>query len=561
MKQLIIFFSLLLVMQVSFAQKKSIKKKSKPKTTVVKKAKRIEVTDTTKKEFNVYSSFKPSLRTSAKINFSAASPAQDTSAPKLAYNVPSQNLFFTYEPVNLKPLAYATDTTVEWVNQNFIKAGFGNFSTPYVEAGLSLGDGKQAMVMVHATHTSSKGQMDFQQFSKTSAHVIAVFSPNENNEWITKLSIDNNVYYKYGYQPSTLVFTKDQLKQRFTNFGVNVGVRNKVPTKFGISYYPTAQLRMFNDNNNGKEFNFILNAPISKTFGKMFAFDLAINADITNYKAVNTINNNLYSIAPAIKIKTPNYLLTVGLNPTWDNNTYRMLPNFSTQLKIKGEKFVLLGGFVGYYNKTTYMALANTNPWLQQPLSFLNTRINETYVGLKGSAGPHFTYNAKVSSVRFYDQPLFINDFIDGKSFNVVNESDMRSLRIHGELGYSVQEKFSLLAGLTMNNYSSLKNNDKAWGLPPLELTAALRWHISKDFLIKSDLFFWDGSQYQNKAKESRKLKPAIDFNLGVEFSVLKKLNLWLQCNNLFNNTYERWNQYSVLGFNVLGGFVYSFSK
>jgi hypothetical protein len=29
--------------------------------------------------------------------------------------------------------------------------------------------------------------------------------------------------------------------------------------------------------------------------------------------------------------------------------------------------------------------------------------------------------------------------------------------------------------------------------------------------------------------------------------------------NNLLNNTYQRWNQYNVLGFNVLGGVVYSF--
>jgi hypothetical protein len=559
MKYLIILCLLIFIGENSFAQKRTNKKKVK--TSVQKKSNKVTLADTTKKEFNIYSSFKPSLRTSAKINFSAASPAQDTSSPKLTYNVPSQNLFFTYEPVNLKPLAYAADTSVEWSNQNFVKVGFGNFSTPYAEVGLSLGDGQNALVMVHARHTSSKGKLYFQQFSNTSANVIGVFSPNENNEWITKLSIDNNIYYKYGYQPDTLKFTKDELKQRFTNFGVNVGFRNKVPTQFGISYYPTAQLRMFSDNNNGKEFNFILNAPISKSFGRMFAFDLALNADITNYKAATTVNNNLFSIAPAIKIKTPNFHLTTGLIPTWDNSTYRMLPNFSTQLKIKGEKFVLLAGLIGYYNKTNYMGLANFNPWLQQPTSFLNTRITETYAGLKGSGGAHFTYNAKISSVRFYDQPLFVNDTVDGKSFKVVNESDMRSLRIHGEIGYSVQEKFSLLAGLTMNNYSSLKNNDKAWGLPPLELTAALRWHLSKDLLVKSDLFFWDGSQYQNKAKQSQKLKPAIDFNLGIEFSVLKKINLWLQCNNLFNNTYERWNQYQVLGFNVLGGFVYSFSK
>jgi outer membrane cobalamin receptor len=58
---------------------------------------------------------------------------------------------------------------------------------------------------------------------------------------------------------------------------------------------------------------------------------------------------------------------------------------------------------------------------------------------------------------------------------------------------------------------------------------------------------------------QSQKLDPAADLNLGAEFSVMPKLNLWIQMNNLLNNKYQRWNQYEVLGFNVLGGVVYSF--
>jgi len=31
--------------------------------------------------------------------------------------------------------------------------------------------------------------------------------------------------------------------------------------------------------------------------------------------------------------------------------------------------------------------------------------------------------------------------------------------------------------------------------------------------------------------------------------------------NNILNNRYERWNQYEVFGFNILGGIVYSFNQ
>jgi hypothetical protein len=159
------------------------------------------------------------------------------------------------------------------------------------------------------------------------------------------------------------------------------------------------------------------------------------------------------------------------------------------------------------------------------------------------------------------NQPLFVNDTASGRKFEVVNESDMKAIRIHGELGYTVQEKFSLTTAVNFTQYSQLALNAKPWGLIPFEVTGALRWNVLKDLIIKSDAFFWDGPQYRNKALGSQKQKAAFDMNAGAEFTVLPRLNVWLQFNNIFNNEYERWNQYPVLGFNVLGGIVYSFGK
>ena len=57
------------------------------------------------------------------------------------------------------------------------------------------------------------------------------------------------------------------------------------------------------------------------------------------------------------------------------------------------------------------------------------------------------------------------------------------------------------------------------------------------------------------------KLDPAFDLNAGAEFSFLPQWKAWLQFNNVFNNKYQRWNQYPVLGFNMLPGVVYSFGQ
>ena len=95
--------------------------------------------DTTKKRsVDITSTFKPVLKESAKINFNASPAANDTSKPKLNYDIPNQNLLFNYQPGNLKPLALDIDSGGVWDLSSYIKAGFGSLKTPFVQAGSAL---------------------------------------------------------------------------------------------------------------------------------------------------------------------------------------------------------------------------------------------------------------------------------------------------------------------------------------------------------------------------------------------------------------------------------------
>ena len=445
--------------------------------------------------------------------------------PVLPYDVPAQNLVFSYQSPELKPLAQQIDTGIHWNNTGFIKAGYGNFTTPFCRLAFRLAMGLNLSSTYTAGILHPKEVCLTSNSAKPILTELAFFSsPGNKAEWTGSLFFDNNNQYQYGYQPDTLKFSKDDLKQNFTTFGGKLAVRNKLQNAAGIDYNPSMAISIFNDNHSGNESNLVINAPISKSVTKILAFDLGLTADVTTYKSdsAGTINNNLYYLTPAIAFKTPNFKVIAGITPSWDNKIFTMLPNFSAEAKINNEKLILQAGWVGYYNKTTYQYLASLNPWMQQPKFLLNTRTKELYAGFKGSAGTHVTYDAKVSYLQMANQPLFVNDTITGKSFVLVNESQMKDLRIHGEVGYTLQEKLSLLAGATFNQYSALTDNDKAWGMLPIEINGSLRWQVLKDFLVKSDVYFWDGPQYRGKDLKSYKFDPAIDLNLGVEFTITK---------------------------------------
>ena len=516
------------------------------------------------KEVVITSAFKPSLKTAAKINFTAASLLSDTNKLSVNYKIPSQNLFFSYQPVSIKPIALGLDSSETWQNEHFVKLGFGNYSSPFAELGFSFGDRETSSIALHASHISSKGSLDFQQFSKTGFDILSIFNTPSQHEWTAKAFYNTSTQYFYGIQPKDSSLTKNDLLQRFHLVGLELGVQNKQVGNYGFIYHPQLFVNYFADNRKASEINVIAKLPFTKSFGSLYAFKMAINADIASYQAplvpnAVKINNNLFYIDPTVQFMTPNFKLNIGIQPSWDNQQFSLLPNITAEARIKETGLNAELGWVGYFQKNSYRSLAGFNPWIQTPTSILNTRFSEQYIGFKGSSGNHLTYQARLSFIQLFNQALFVNNYVDGRSFDILFDPKIQSLRIHGELGYHIQEKFSFIGALNLNEYTNLATYDKAFGLTPMEITGTLKWKISKELQIKADAFFRDGSSYQNKLLQSQKLNPAGDLNLGAEFSVMPKLNLWIQMNNLFNNKYQRWNQYEVLGFNVLGGVVYSF--
>ncbi len=523
--------------------------------------------DTTKKGgIDIVSSFKPVLREAAKINFNASPPSADTTKAKLNYDIPNQNLLFAYQPGSLKPLALDIDSVKGFDNSSYVKVGFGSLRTPFVQAGLSFGDGKTAGLNIYAKHVGSDGKREYQKFANTDVKLAGFFKSGNNLEWDASIAMKQNRTYKYGYEPQTLLFTVDSLKQNFQTIAARVAVHNINKTEFGLTYWPEVKIDVFSDNLKNSESNTVLNLPLQKTLGKEFAVNLGITFDLTRLSPTNktALNNTMYYISPSVLYKTAKINAQVGIRPSWDNRTFKMFPNVLADITTSDKRFTFQVGWTGYIRKTTYQYLASQNPWLWLPATFKNTWIEERFAGFKGSVGDHFSYAAKVGFNKLNNQPLFVNDYttgLGGKSFRVINEREIKVVNFGGEFGFAIHEKFSLITGLTFNQYSGLKDNAKAWGLTPLELKATMRIQVIKDLWLKTDLFAWTGPQYLKKDGSADRLPGAADLNAGLEFKITKNINLWTQFNNIFNKEYQRWNQYPVYGFNFVGGVVFSFDQ
>ncbi len=525
--------------------------------------------DTSKKKGTVQitSAFKPLLKESAKINFNASPAANDTTKPRLNYDIPNQNLLFAYTPGSLRPLALDIDSGGFWDLNSYIKAGFGSLKTPYVQAGFSFGDGKTAGLNIYAKHISSSGKILYQDYRNTNVDLKGFFQTSRNLEWNAQLGMRQDRYYKYGRDPVlSSIPPKDSLEQSFQTWRGGVGFHNINRTQFGLTYSPEILINVFNDGRENSESNTYINLPLQKTVGKVFAVNLGATFDLTRFKPDNKSaqDNTFYYISPSVVFKNPKINIQGGIRPSWDNKTFKMFPNVLIEASTEDRQFTFQAGWSGYIRRTSYQHLATTNPYLEVPTTLKNTWIEERYAGFKGSLGDHFTYNAKLAYNKYKNHPLFVNANplgIYDNGFTVIYEPSMKAIHFGGDIGYTEQEKFSVLAGINVNKYFSIRENVKAYGLIPLELKGSARVQVVKDLWLKTDLFLWDGAQYKTPSGGSAQLDGSFDLNAGLEFRITKNLNLWAQFNNIFNKEYETWKLYRSYGFNFLGGVIFAFDQ
>ena len=515
---------------------------------------------------DITSAYKPVLRNAVKINFYGTQLAADTGRPVLQYQIPSQNLFYSYQPITLRPLRLAQDTNLYLGNRNYVKLGYGNYKTPYLGAGISMGDGKKGLLNLYVDYVASKGK-DFQYQNYSAIQVKAAgsaFTPA--NELYGAVSVGSRDFNLYGYDHSIYSYTKDDVRQKFLDVALTVGVKNRVPNEMNIQYNPSVSLRAVNNKGNAKEMIAGLHLPASYRMNDELSLMAAVDIAYAKYSSQDMIpndiklSNTLIQLAPALEYKSEQLKAHVGITPVWNNDEFNWLPDVYAEARFGENVFLLQGGFVGRYSMNSYARLSEMNPYLAPLKAHVNTKELELYGGIKATLNKHFNINAKAAVIRYNDLPLFINDTAyDEKSFVISYADKANNFKVHGDISYISQDKFTATAGLTFNGYTGVKGNAKAWHTAPLELNGSIRWWAMKRLMFKADFNMFKGVKYVTKAGTSKELKAGKDLGIGAEFKINKQWSAWADVNNLLNDKYERWNNYRVYGTNVMGGIIYRF--
>ncbi len=510
---------------------------------------------------DIISTNQPKLRDAYKLNLTASLPGIDTTRPSMKYEIPALNLNFMYQAMPLKPLALGKDS-LSYLQNNFVKLGYGNYKTPYVQAG--FGSGRQDMYNygLYVNYTGSKGkEIPDQDYSNLNVLASGTYLLPKFR-FDGSVGYDRNTVHYYGYGHDTASYKKKDIEQTFNQVTASVGLQNRPQNDWAFTFQPKVKFILFNDSYKRTENTFQLNVPIRKQVFEDIFIKVEGVFDLSTYKQDNNraINNNIASIHPAVDIMKPGFVLHAGVNPTWSNGEFYLLPDIVNESHLIRKKLILSSGWISYFEKNTYRNLANKNPFLAGlPGEMLNTRVEEKYTGIKGTLGSHFNYNTKFASVTWYNMPLFVNDSADTKKFTTRNEAQLRAFQLHGEVGYIEEEKFQARVSFDWYNYNKQETEVQPWHLPAFQGDLFAQYTIAKKLHLNADLFALSGSYYLLPNKDFGKTKSAWDLNAGASYDIGKNFGLWVNANNLFNTHYQRYYLYPTYGFNIVGGVMIKF--
>ena len=148
-----------------------------------------------------------------------------------------------------------------------------------------------------------------------------------------------------------------------------------------------------------------------------------------------------------------------------------------------------------------------------------------------------------------------------GNSFSVLYD-DVTTLSIFGELEVDVTKRLVIGGNAQFNSFTT--NQRAAWNLPELEAGIFGKYKNDK-WYASANLFFVGERQdllvgtFPLVSSSMQTLDAFTDLNLNGGYHFNDFVSVFVKLNNVLNNSYERFANYNVQGFQVLGGVTYKF--
>lgn len=535
---------------------------------------------------------------------------EDTTTLKLPvnYRISGQPIEVIYRPEPISPARIAR-VPVDELRQGMLKAGYGFYGTPLVEAYWNSGrDSKQSYGFWGQHHSTQTGvEETIFDDNSTSLNSLGGFYNRfyRKMKWESELSANWRKYSYYGiddYADSTMLpfvgdeerpepehnwFRKYQLQTSISAEGKKaMGYLNDL----GLRYYNFSD--RFGANENRLDLGSAWSLPADD-------LQLDVDVDLSYFQtSFDTIATGLDSagfaqvhsypmgkqgyftsrIQPSIQTSFAGVLFKLGFNLYGYNRSADSLENkfnlaFFPMASLEyGVVQDVLTAYVrvdGRLRHNTYEHLTNENPYIFPGAELRPTRNTNVQVGLTGIISSTTSFNIsgglqfqKDRSI-YYRNPFYRRDTLLGPpSLNLLYD-DATVFFVAGELGMNLNDNLQIGLRGRMQQFS-MSELAEPYHLPSFTAGLSADYTFREKLKIGTELnFVGSRPAFSNELVSlpavDAELPAYVDWDLEFEYLYNSRLSAFIKANNLLNQQYDLYLGYKAQSINFLLGFAYRF--
>ncbi|WP_339705326.1 TonB-dependent receptor [Algoriphagus aquimarinus] len=500
----------------------------------------------------------------------------------------------TSYPLNLKPLDLKAEPsqkvyTPERLDlyQGYIRAGYGNFASPLLEArymGTDIADFNYSLQLNHQSFGKGPVLAEESKESHTNLGFDGSYF-TDLFEVFGGISWNQDSYQFYGLDPR---YTLDD-NGAFKGFDSNV--LQAVEVKAGIrelekvgpfSYEGQLSFRNFTDSYLVKENQIGVEAsgtfrPTDDWAGKVGFSYFSTSPEDVNY----SLKRTYFAIRPTISYKYEAFNFTAGVNLVSENDSlenkasdFHVFPVLKANYQF-AEEFGFFAEFSGDVKRNTYYSFVNENPYLGPSEQLLNTVQNyKVEGGIEGQFNGAFSYRGAINMSRYNQMYFFVNNYTnnmvttDSARFSLVYDDKTTVYNINAELGYKFSDMYSLNSRLDLYQYD-LSTQAEAWNKPVWELRINNQVTPLERLIVQANLNLMGGIKARGRdlsdivgyegPYDVVNLKTIADLQLKADYGITNRISIFAEGNNILNGKNMRWLNYPVRGIQFIGGASFKF--
>lgn len=476
---------------------------------------------------------------------------------------------FTYELKPLDPkirILTIQEDPLPKLYGNYIKGGFGNYVTPYLEGFFTSKRNEKYSGGLHFKHLSSrKGPVDDEN-SGTSENALNLFG-----KYFTKpLTFSGNIgynrqkHYFYGYTPGSEV-DRDDIKQLFNAFDLGLSMKNNkadsdLRYKLGVSF------NYLTDNYDARERTFGAGMEGKYRMSDVVSIKLKSDLYLSKHEDKAAVDRTLFRIAPGFLTMVGQFEVLAGINLVYENDSLdnadrlHFYPMAEAGYYL-GEDIKAYAGIGGDIERKSLQYFVRENPYLAPDVSLFNTnKTFEFYGGVQGKILRNISFSTGLSIGNYKNMYYFINSAADSAKFDIVYENEGTSrVNIFGEVGFTSPENFTGLFRADFYQYGT-DVLEEAWHKPQYELSLLANYSLYDKILFTANFGLLGGIKAKNfQSGSEERLDPIVDLDFKTDYLLSDRASVFLKLDNILSQQNERYLYYPSRKIMVMLGLTYAF--